>query len=254
MKSRVLFVFSLLAGLAVAQPNVGGSKQIPDPHEFDVPAVRVNEMDRTYGLHGGASLSASDLAAPSRARKEIDKANQLIAKQDLAQAEERLNRAIAIYPTYAVAYNNLGVIYKRLGDHVREREALEKAISLNDHYALAYVNLGRMSMIDADFPSAESSLDKASSCDPTDPVTLILLSYVEFMQGRFDQAVAASQRAHALRKPHAVAHRLAARAFERKRQRAGAIAELEMFLKEEPSGARADEARSELALVKSVLQ
>jgi cytochrome c-type biogenesis protein CcmH/NrfG len=97
-------------------------------------------------------------------------------------------------------------------------------------------------------------LDKASSCDPTDPITLILLSYVEFMQGRFDQAVATSRRAHALRKPHAVAHRLAARAFEQQRQRADAIAELEMFLKEEPSGARADEARSELELVKSVLQ
>jgi tetratricopeptide (TPR) repeat protein len=254
MKSRVLFVFLLLAGLAVAQPNVGSSKQIPDPHEFDVPAVRLNEMDRTYGLPGGASLSASDLAAPSRARKEIEKANQLIAKQDLTQAAERLNRAIAIYPTYAVAYNNLGVIYKRLGDHVREREALQRAISLNDHYALAYVNLGRMSMIDGDYPSAESALDKASSCDPTDPITLILLSYVEFMQGRFDQAVATSRRAHALRKPHAVAHRLAARAFEQQRQRADAIAELEMFLKEEPSGARADEARSELELVKSVLQ
>jgi protein O-GlcNAc transferase len=165
-----------------------------------------------------------------------------------------IEQTISIYPSYAIAYNNLGVLYSRLGDAVREREALQKAIILNDHFALAYCNLGRMNIAAGDFPAAETALDRASSFDASDPIALILLSWAEFNQRRFDEAIATSRKAHALEKPHAFAHRVAARAFEQQRQRAGAIAELELFLKEEPAGPRADGARKELETVKDVLE
>jgi regulator of sirC expression with transglutaminase-like and TPR domain len=57
-----------------------------------------------------------------------------------------------------------------------------------------------------------------------------------------------------LKRPHAFVHRAAARAFEQKRQLASAIAELELFLQEEPDGSRADAARKEIEVVKSVLR
>ncbi len=224
------------------------------PTEFDVQVERPNELSRNYGVSGSAFVSASDLRVPNRARKEFDKASELIGQEDLAQAIQKLNKAISIYPAYAVAYNNLGVIYSRLGDGVREREALQKAISLNDHFALAYVNVGRMNIAVGDFPGAETALGKAATFDPTDPMTLILLSYSEFMDRRFDEAIATCRKAHALEKPHAFVHRVAARAFEQQKEGASAIAELELFLKEEPRGPRADAARKELETVKAVLQ
>jgi tetratricopeptide (TPR) repeat protein len=220
--------------------------------EFEVQVKRQNEPDRNAGM-AAAFVSAADLSIPSRARKELDKANELAGKQDLTGAIQRLNKAIAIYPTYALAYNNLGVIYSRLQDQVREREALQKAVSLNDHLALAYVNLGRMDMVAGDLPDAEIALVKASALDPTDAMALILLSYANFMDRKFDDAIAASHKAHALNKPHAFAHRVAARAFEQQKQGANAAAELELFLKEEPPGPRADAARKELEVVKAVL-
>jgi Flp pilus assembly protein TadD len=223
------------------------------PREFDVQVERPNELGRNYRMSGSAFVSASDLGVPGRARKEFDKASQLVAKQELVQAIQRLNKAISIYPDYPVAYNNLGVIYSRLGDSVREREALQKAISLNDHFALAYVNLGRMNIAAGDFPAAETELDKAATFDPTDPMTLILLSYAEFMNRRFDEAIATTRKAHEVGKPHSFVHRVAARAFEKKRQGANAIAELELFLKEEPTGPLADAARKELQIVKTAL-
>jgi tetratricopeptide (TPR) repeat protein len=224
------------------------------PMDFEVKVKGSNEGDRNYGFSGGSAfISASDLRVPSRARKEFDRANQLIGKQDFAQAIQKLNKAVAIYPAYAVAYNNLGVIYSCLGDRVREREALQKAISLNARLPLAYVNLGRMNIAAGDFPSAETVLDKAAAFDPADPMALILLSYAEFMDRRFDEAIATSHKAHALEKPHAFVHRVAARAFEQQRQLPSAIAELELFLKEEPAGPRADAARKELEVVKAVL-
>ncbi len=236
MKGRMFVVFLLLAVSCAAQIDTGRS-----------------ELNYRQAIPSGAFVSASDLGVPIRARKEFDKASALIGKQELARAIQKLNKAISIYPAYAVAYNNLGVIYSRLEDPVREREALQKAISLNDHCALAYINLGRMNIAAGDFPAAASALYKASTLSPADSITLILLSYSEYMGRRFDEAVATSHRAHMLGQPHAFVHRVAARALEQQRQGAGAIAELELFLREEPTGPRADAARQELEVVKAVL-
>ena len=192
-------------------------------------------------------VSATDLAVPSAARREFDKANDLIAHKDFKQAIEKLNNAIAAYPAYAAAYNNLGVVYARMGERAHEAEALQKAIGINSHFAPAFVNLGRMNISAGNFADAETDLNKASAFDPTDAMTLVLLAYSEFMDQHFDEAVASSQKAHTLGGTHAYAHQIAARVFEHKRDAVNAIAELELFLKEEDTGPRAESARKELA-------
>jgi tetratricopeptide (TPR) repeat protein len=220
--------------------------------EYEVKVKRNNEAEHAAGGLGSQLISAADLAVPVKAQKEFDKANELVAKQDLTQAIQRLNRAIEVYPAYAGAYNNLAVIYSRQGDHVRELEALQKAIRINDHFAPAYVNLGRMNITAKDFPGAEAALTKASSFDPTDAMTFVLLAYAEFMDHHIDQAIVSSRKAHSLQGVHAYAHQIAARAYEQKRDGAGAITELEQFLKEETTGARAEGARKELAALHAI--
>jgi tetratricopeptide (TPR) repeat protein len=220
--------------------------------ELEVKVRRATDSEANGGGAAGPVILAADLAIPARAKKEFDKANELTTAQQWPQAIERLNKAIGIYPNYASAYNNLGAIYARTGDRAREREALEKALSINDHFAPAYVNVGRMDIATGDFPNAETALNRASALDPADPMTLVLLTYAEFMNRRFDETIATSRRAHTLQGSHAFVHQVAARAFEQKRQAANAIAELELFLKEEPSGTRAEIARKELKEVKAI--
>ena len=116
MKARISLAFLLLVGSSSAQLQSGG--------------ILRQQTAR-------ALVSATDLAVPPAARRELDGAATLIEKQDFSKAAQRLNRAIAIYPEYASAYNNLAVVYSRLGDIAREKDALEKAISIDDHFALA---------------------------------------------------------------------------------------------------------------------
>jgi tetratricopeptide (TPR) repeat protein len=239
-------------GITNADPNSNIYVSSNSPTDFEI-AIQPRSTPGFGAIPGSTFVSASDLAVPSRARKELDRSNELIQKGEIKQAIDRLNKAIAIYPQYALAYNNLGVLYSRLGDRVHENEVLQKAISVNPNFALAYVNLGRMDMQANDYAAAEAAFSKALSFNPTDEITLILLSYSEFMDRSFDQAIATSRKAHALDRPHAFAHRVAARAFEEQKKGANAIAELEMFLKEEPSSSRADDARHEIEVVKSAL-
>lgn len=203
---------------------------------------------------GGPIVSAVALSIPAKALKEFEKSNDLINRQQYQKAIQSLNRAITIYPGYAAAYNNLGAVYQHLGDRAKERDALQKAISLDGHLAAAYLNLGRMDIADNKFSAGEDDLGKAASTNPSDPTALVLLSYCEFQDRRFDDAIATSHRAHPLQGQHSSVHLIAAKAFEQKRDASGAIGELELFLKEEPTGERADLARKDLSVLRTIHQ
>ena len=192
------------------------------------------------------SVSAAELALPAKAHKEFAKASQLIQKKDFAEAIDRLNKLVAEYPMYASAYNNLAVIYARQEDYAKERDALEHAISANDHLTPCYVNLARLDINTKNFEGAEAALNKATALDPKDSMTLVLLGYVQLVNHHFDEAIATASKAHALQGAHAFTHQVAARAYEQKRDAANAVAQLRLFLSEEPTGPRAENARQEL--------
>jgi len=220
--------------------------------EFEVRLKRTTLFDQG-ATPASSFVSASDLAVPIRARKELDRAVEMMRKQDWEHAVQTLNKAIAIYPRYALAYNNLGAIYSRLGELARENDALEKAISLDANLELAYLNLGRLNLRQERYPAAETALHKAVALNSHDPTAMVLLSYAEFRDRAFDAAIATSRRAHSLEQPHATAHRVAAFSFEMENQGQSALAELETFLQEQPTGAQADEARKEIEELRTAL-
>lgn len=251
--------FGVAAGnyhVAVSGPNIVGS----DNREFAVDNRGSQELDvavRTSGESNPASTSpgmvaTTDLKVPRNARKKFDRAGELIAKNDFPKALDQLHQAIGIYPAYAEAYNDLGVVYRRLGDNTQSREALQEALQLNDHLAPAYANLARLEIAGHNYSAAEKLLDKATATGLDDTPTLMLLASVELQTQHYDQAIANCHKAHATPQvPHAVAHYVAARAYEHENRLSDAVGELRTFLSEEQSGAKADEARKEIAALQA---
>lgn len=244
----------------------GESIETTDSGSFDVDARKVSQslfitvktLAETQNQQGpsGPMVSAVDLNVPDNARQEFDKASDLIAKENWWKAADKLDRAIALYPNYASAYNNKAVVLGRLGKRAEEREALLKAVSLNDHFADAYTNLARMDIVDKNFPEAETFLNKAAAADPSNPKTMTLLANVQLLNRHYEDAIASCKKVHAgpLQEAHALVHYIAARAFEHQNRPADARTELQTFLKEEPSGARADAVKKELTSVESAMQ
>ncbi len=206
---------------------------------------RVDDSGPKPAKAQSSMISASSLNVPPKAQKELDKANEAMAQHDWKKALERLNKAIAIDPRYAAAYNNLGVLYARMDDSGHEREALEKAISLDDHFAAPCVNLAKLYLREKNFPNAETLLQKSASVDPNNAESLMLLADAQYMNQHYDAAITSARAAHASPGPHpAFVHYIAARAYDKENRRAEALAELEIFLKEEPTGPRADYVRA----------
>lgn len=247
MTSRTIVFLLFLATSAVAQIEIDTW-----PSGADALARRfASAMTNDNSYSGNGIVTTAELSIPAKARKEFDKALAALGKQDFTRARHELSKAVVIDPAFSGAYNNMAVVCARLGDKACEREALEKAIDLNDHFELAYVNWARMSLASSDFAGAEKALARAATLEPKDGAAMGLLAYSEFMQGRLEDTIRTSERAHNSGEPHAFAHRVAARAYEGQNQFGRAIAELETFLKENPTGPLADTARRELAIVQS---
>jgi tetratricopeptide (TPR) repeat protein len=226
-----------------------------DIQDLEVKVRLAGESDQTYGLPGNALISAVDLGIPTNATKEFRKANQLIDKQDWKKAIERLQRAVELYPGFAAAHNNLGVAYSRAGDGTRARESLQTAVSINDHLVPAYVNLSRISIAANDFSEAEALLSKAAGIAPSDATTLVLLAYVQARQEHLDQTIATSRQAHATTQgQHAFVHLAAAHAFEQKRMIGDAIAELQLYLTEDPANPQAEAVRKAIVTLQGSSQ
>ena len=214
----------------------------------EIEARHLGRSDAIQGHTPSAFVSVAELGIPSAAQKEFKKANDLISKQQWTRAAERLRRAIAIYPQYADAYNNLGAAYARMGDMAEARASLEKAITLNDHLAFAYVNLGRVSFTEKDYPRVEAFIEKALSLAAPDAAELTLLAYAQLADRHLDQTIGTSQLAHRSQLTHhAFLHLLAAKADELEGKNEDSARELEQFLKEEPTGKQADQVRRALA-------
>jgi tetratricopeptide (TPR) repeat protein len=194
------------------------------------------------------SVSKANLAIPPQARKESDRAMKAMSEQDWAKALQHLQRAIEIYPDYAMIYNNLGAVYAHLNDPQHEREAFQKAIDVDSNFAPAYVNLARVYLREQDPGRAEGLLEKANQAEHNNPETMTLLAQAQLLNKHYDAVVETSREVHAI--PHqnlAVIHYIAARAMERSNRPQDALVELQMFLSEEPKGDRAQHVREEIA-------
>lgn len=203
----------------------------------------------------GGMVSAADLNVPDKARKELDKANEAMSMQEYKKALEHLNKAITIAPQYATAYNNLGVLYARTKDFAHEEEALKKAVSLDEHFAPALVNYGKLCLQQKNFPQAEDLLQKAVSVEPTNAESLMLLADAEYMNRHFDAAIVSAEKAHTSEREHpSFVHYIAARAYQQENNQQRALAEFQVFLKEEPQGPRADHVRGDIVKIQEASQ
>jgi tetratricopeptide (TPR) repeat protein len=232
-------------GFATAEMDlgVGGA----GPQYVDIKLMHEEQAGLVGSSSNGATTDVADLGVPANARRQYEKANQLMAKHDWTQALEKLNHALTMYPDYAAAYNSMGVVFAKLGDTARERESLQKAVGIDDHYVSAHVNLGRLDLKAGDFAGAETEFDKASRLAPTDATILVLLSYAELQSRHFDAVVATSHKAHSMpQSSHAFVHWTAAQALDEEHRTPDARLELRLFLSEEPTGPRADAARAAL--------
>jgi TolB-like protein/thioredoxin-like negative regulator of GroEL len=118
-----------------------------------------------------------------------------------------LNRAIAIDPTFALAYERIGrqmLVYNEqiargpVESQALARENAEKALALDPNLGSAYVILARTHMLNKDAAGARRAFDRAMQLSPNDPSVLGLTAFFDALLGNYPDAIDLATRAAAL--------------------------------------------------------
>lgn len=220
---------------------------------FEVVKVKLNEQTNAANNLPGGLASATDLSVPGKARKEFDAGVASLRATDWKGAATHFEAAIKSYPKFDRAWYGLGLAKQNDGDVPGAKEAYQKALDINDHNADALRDLGRMDVNEQKWAEAETLLVKSVAIDPTSAAALTLLAIAQIQQHKIDEAIANASRVHALsHKSYALAHFILARAYEAKSDSEKAIAEYKLFLEEEPTGVRAEDAKKQLARLEAL--
>jgi tetratricopeptide (TPR) repeat protein len=93
-------------------------------------------------MSGRHTVTTKQLAIPDKAMREYEAAQRDLAKSDHESAVKRLERAVALAPQFATAWNNLGTIAYQTRKYTRAEECFREALAQDPKMYEALVNLG----------------------------------------------------------------------------------------------------------------
>ena len=222
-------------------------------HKTTHSVIHVREAEKADNNKGpGGTVTVANLNIPEKARKELDNGAEAMDHGDLAGAVKHFEKAAKIYPNYASAFNNLGVIAAQQKHFETARTYFEKAVSLDDHFPDAYLNLSKLDLNQQKFQDAKQPLARVLAMEPNNLGALLMMATCELITGQNESAIAYARKIHEL--PHekfAASHLVAARALEASHHPDQAIEEYRIFLQEAPSSEFTHSAQEALARLQS---
>jgi Flp pilus assembly protein TadD len=198
---------------------------------------------RLKGEAKSAGVFNAELAnVPARAVAFYNKAQEQAANPKAAI--EQLQKAIAEYPNFMLAYNELGVQYLRLGELNKADESLAKAMKLAPDSATPLLNHGILLTVMGKFPLAVTELQTALKEKDQSANGHLYLGQALANLGHFAEAETQLTRAIELGGEEAKdAHRFLGGIYLQRGEREKALAEFETYLKLAPKAKDADNIR-----------
>lgn len=113
----------------------------------------------------------------------------------MAMARNEFNKAIHLYPLLLSAYNNLILVYRKLGQYEEAMKIMELAVDITPDNAEDWVALFEIFLIDGDQKKAHFCLHKALRYDPENQITLCTAAETYVRQGLFNEAIGLFEKA-----------------------------------------------------------
>ena len=206
-------------------------------------SVRLIAKAGTIGPPG--VINAELAKVPKHALDKYNRAQQLANEGDRAGAIEELENAIAEYPEFTIAYNEMGVQYMKLNDYQKADEALKAALKINPKAFMPLQNRGITLFTLKRYAEAEPLLRTVIKMKGDSAVGHYFLGQTVAYLGNFDEAEKELQKAVELGgKEMKEAHRLLAIIYSSRGDKSKTVAELETYLQLNPTTPDAEQLRN----------
>ena len=198
---------------------------------------------------GGGALA---VIVPEPAQKEFKLGLKEMDKKEWEEAKDHFQKAIAAFPKYAEAFNNLALAEIQLKDGKDAVESYRSAIQIDPTLQQANLYLGQFYYENKKYKEAEPYLLRSAADQPKSAQALTALANVQLQNGETDLALANARKVSSLpdHKQFAISHLIVAQALTGKAPDNEIAKEYEAYLKEAPDSPLAPRVRDELAKLK----
>jgi tetratricopeptide (TPR) repeat protein len=212
--------------------------------------ITIKEKQRENRSTGDKTISVAmlDQKVPSEAKREFDKATRLDSQGRTDESVNALRRALAIYPDYLMALNDLGARLLDLGQLTEAAQHLRAAIKIDPNAFNPQLNLGVVLVRQNEFGQALEILGKALSLEPSAPAAHLYAGMAAAGLNDSGRAEKELNSAYELGgHPYAVALIYLARLYTKKGDREQAIKSLEAYLRDSPNDPNSAEVKKMIA-------
>jgi tetratricopeptide (TPR) repeat protein len=137
----------------------------------------------------GFTISATSAAAPSKARKDYEKGLSLAKKQSWAEAQQKFQSAVDIYPKYAVAWVELGRMQLRQSHEDDAKRSLQKALAADERFIPVYEELVEIAVSHQQWKDVAEQTDQLLRLNPVNfPQYWFLNAVANYQLQNFDAA------------------------------------------------------------------
>ena len=197
-------------------------------------------------------ISAANAGVPEKALKFYEKAAKLVDEKDYQGAIKQLKLAVAEYPAFVNAYNQMGVLYLRLDELDKADAALREALKINPEAYEPLVNRAVTLFRMAKFKEAETVLRTTLKLKPESAVAHYYLGRTLNKLGRNGEAETALVACVKLSpEEFKEAHRLLAAIYLDQGMSQRVVEELETYLKLVPTAPDAENLRKVIEQIKN---
>lgn len=234
-----------LAGYRSDVVNLSGRRILDNP---DVGAIVLRSI---AGVEGRA-VSFTTLAAPKDAKKAYEKALDQMKKKKVPEAQKELEKAVNLYPKYAVAWHLLGQIHQQANRPEDAKKAYAEAIAADNKYVNPYLQMAMLAAGENNWQEVADTTDRVIRLNPVQfPQAFFYNSVANYNLQKWDAAEKSAREAVKLDTQHRMpkAQHLLGILLANKNDYAGAAEHMKGYLQFAPSAPDIDQVKKQLAEV-----
>jgi tetratricopeptide (TPR) repeat protein len=221
---------------------------------FDNPDVGTIIL-RRLGNVEGTTISMTSLQAPKDAKKAFEKAKDALKKKKADQAQKEFEKAVQLYPKYAVAWFELGMLAEGRNDVEGARKAYAEALSADGKYVSPYLQMALLSAKENKWQEVVETTDRVIKLNPVEfPQVYFYNSVANYNLRKMDAAERSAREAVKLDTSHRMpkAEHILAVILAEKQDYSGAAESLRNYLKFAPAANDAPKVREQLAEIEKL--
>jgi tetratricopeptide (TPR) repeat protein len=210
----------------------------------DVGTIVLHRLSQVQGF----TISATSAGAPAKAKKEYEKGLELEKKEKWDPALASFQKAVEVYPEYAIAWFEMGRVQVQKGDPGAARQSFHQALSADSKFVGPYHELAKMALRDKQWQEVVDTTDAVLKLNPVNfPGDWLLNAAGSFNLQHLDAAEKSARRGLELDGQHQFPQLeyLLGAILVQKHDYAGALEHIRNYLRLAPHAADAETAQKQ---------